>query len=223
MVRMEVSKIPKFRRLVKEDRILIAQWKNEGFSNKQIAKRLGRDKSTIGREIIRNNFEGKVYEPLHAQYKAEVKKNKAWEAKEPLKNPWVYSYVLDKLRQGWSPEQIAGRLKLEYLENTDRQIGVETVYRFIYKPGNRKLIFDFVRPFDLIPKYTEKCERSPACGGASEQSNVPQFSKCLNWSGCPDSNRGPRAPEARALPAEPHPEKQTVHLICVPGKSRTSI
>jgi len=32
---------------------------------------------------------------------------------------------------------------------------------------DRKLIFDFARPFDLIPKYTEKCERSPAAGGAS--------------------------------------------------------
>lgn len=143
---MEVSKIPKYRKLVKEDRILIAQWKNQGVSNKQIAKWLGRNTSTIGREITRNNFEGKVYEPLHAQYKAEVKKNKAWEAKRPLKNPWVYSYVLDKLRQGWSPEQIAGRLKLEYLKNPDRQIGVETIYRFIYKPGNRKLrLWEYLR------------------------------------------------------------------------------
>lgn len=139
MVRMEVSKIPKYRKLVKEDRILIAQWKNQGISNKQIAKWLGRSVSTIGREITRNNFEGKVYEPLHAQHKAEIKKNKAWEAKQPLKNPWLYSYVLDKLRQAWSPEQIAGRLKLEYPKNPNKQIGVETIYRFIYKSENKRL------------------------------------------------------------------------------------
>jgi len=47
---------------------------------------------------------------------------------------------------------------------------------------DRKLIFDFVRPFDLIPKYTEKYERSPAAGGASEQTNCPQNSQCLDWS-----------------------------------------
>ena len=146
MVRMEVSKIPKYRKLVKEDRILIAQWKNKGYSNIQIAKWLGRSTSTIGREITRNNFEGRVYEPLHAQYKAEVKKNKAWEAKEPLKNPSVYSYVLDKLRQAWSPEQIAGRLKFEYAGSPDRQIGVETIYRFIYKSGNKKLrLWEYLR------------------------------------------------------------------------------
>ncbi|MGC9048838.1 MAG: hypothetical protein ACP5IX_01280 [Patescibacteria group bacterium] len=59
---------------------------------------------------------------------------------------------------------------------------------------DRKLIFDFVRPFDLIPKYKEKCEasRAPApeqarcginSGEASEQTNYPQNSQCLDWSG----------------------------------------
>jgi len=47
---------------------------------------------------------------------------------------------------------------------------------------NRKIFFDFVRPFDLIPKYTGKCERSPACGGASEQTNSPQNPSSFVWS-----------------------------------------
>jgi IS30 family transposase len=146
MVRMEVSKIPKFRRLVKEDRILIAQWRNGGFSNGRIAKWLGRDKSTIGREIARNNFEGKVYEPLHAQHKAEIKKNKAWEAKQLLKNPKIYSYVMDGLREGWSPEQIAGRLRLEHLDDKSWRVCPETIYAYIYKPGNRKLrLWEYLR------------------------------------------------------------------------------
>jgi len=34
---------------------------------------------------------------------------------------------------------------------------------------NRIVIFDFVRPFDLIPKYKEICEASRAEGEASEQ------------------------------------------------------
>jgi len=35
---------------------------------------------------------------------------------------------------------------------------------------DRKLIFDFAQPFDLIPKYTEKCERAPPqAGRASKQ------------------------------------------------------
>jgi IS30 family transposase len=146
MVRMEVSKIPKFRKLTKSERILIAQWRNQGFSLRQIAKWLGRNVSTVSREISRNSFEGKVYEPLHAQGKANCKRNKAWEAKQPLKNPWLYSYVLDKLRCGWSPEQISGRLKLKYANFPERQIGVETIYRFIYKQRNRKLrLWEYLR------------------------------------------------------------------------------
>jgi len=47
---------------------------------------------------------------------------------------------------------------------------------------DRKLIFDFVRPFDLIPKYKEKFERSPAAGGASEPLNRLKKSQCLVWS-----------------------------------------
>ena len=136
---MEVSKISKFRRLTKEDRILIAQWRENGYSNKQIAKWLGRDKSTIGREIRKNSFKGKVYEPLHAQYKADIKRGKTYNAKHPLKNPWLYSYVITRLRDGWSPEQISGRLKLEYPRRYERNIGTETIYRFIYKDKNKKL------------------------------------------------------------------------------------
>jgi len=58
---------------------------------------------------------------------------------------------------------------------------------------DRKLIFDFAQPFDLIPKYTEKCEpRSrtsslrgklrPTAGGASEQTNFSQNPSSFVWS-----------------------------------------
>ena len=47
---------------------------------------------------------------------------------------------------------------------------------------SRKAEFEFVRPYDLIPKYRAFCEARPAEGGASEQSIASEFSKCLNWS-----------------------------------------
>jgi hypothetical protein len=65
---------------------------------------------------------------------------------------------------------------------------------------DRKLIFDFQKPFDFVPKYTEKCERSPAAGGASEQTNCPQNSQCLEWSGCRELNPVPLGPEPSVLP-----------------------
>lgn len=65
---------------------------------------------------------------------AEDKKQNAFHAKQPLKNKKIYSYVLEHLRQGWSPEQIAGRLKyVDHKGQKDWQICHETIYQFIYK------------------------------------------------------------------------------------------
>ena len=52
---------------------------------------------------------------------------------------------------------------------------------------NRRLLsqkteFEFVRPYDLIPKYRAFCEARPAEGGASEQALSPENLKCLDWS-----------------------------------------
>lgn len=132
-IRMEVSKISKYRKLTKSERVLIAEWKNKGLSNKNIAGLLGRSVSTIGREIERNKFKGFVYEPLHAEGLAEKRKLLAWGAKHPLKNEKIYSYVIDKLRIGWSPEVISGRLcKVEHKDDPSWHICSETIYAFIY-------------------------------------------------------------------------------------------
>jgi len=145
-IRMEVSKIPKYRNLNKTERILIAQWKNLGKSNKWIAGELGRDVSTIGRELMRNSFEGRAYEPLHADAKALKRRGKAWKAKHPLKFPKLFSYVIDKLRDGWSPEQISGRLKNEYPKDSSWHICHETIYAFVYSVKQKdKMYWEYLR------------------------------------------------------------------------------
>ena len=61
---------------------------------------------------------------------------------------------------------------------------------FVYcglRPPNRRLLsrkteFEFVRPYDLIPKYRAFCEARPAEGGASEQPIASEFEKSLTWS-----------------------------------------
>ncbi len=95
----------KHTKLTKPERVLISGWKKLGFCGNEIAKRLGRDRSTIGRELKRNQtkvkigkFDELIYEPEHAQAIAEERKQKAFNAKQPLKNKDVYGYVLDHLR-----------------------------------------------------------------------------------------------------------------------------
>ena len=55
---------------------------------------------------------------------------------------------------------------------------------------NRKILFDFRPPYDLVPKYKEKCERSAAPAARSEQSNSLQKPKSQLWSGCQELNLG---------------------------------
>lgn len=131
----------KHTKLTKPERVLLSQWKNDGLSNIECGKRLGRDKSTIGRELKRNKtqvkvgkYDEEIYEPYHAQFVAMERKQKAFNAKQPLKSKKIYRYVMEHLREGKSPEQIAGRLKVVlYPDDPSWWICHETIYAFIYK------------------------------------------------------------------------------------------
>lgn len=64
----------------------------------------------------------------------------------PLKNKHIYAYSLKKLRDGWSPEQIAGRLKRRYPQEPYFHIHYETIYRFIYETKNKHLrLWEYLR------------------------------------------------------------------------------
>src|SRR5579859_7621936 len=130
------------KKFTQTERTLLNQWIKEKVSKKECARRLGRDIRTIQREIIRNktrvaigdNDWEMIYEPVHAQHVAMQRKQNAFLAKQPLKNKKIFSYVLRKLTMGWSPEQIAGRLKkVDYPEDPTWHICHETIYAFIYK------------------------------------------------------------------------------------------
>lgn len=132
----------KHTKITERERVLLSQWKKEGLSNKECAKRLGRHATTIGRELTRNKTRvavGRsdwemVYEPDHAHHVAMERKQHAWLAKQPLKSKKVYEYVLMHLRDGWSPEQISGRLReVAHPGDPSWQICHETIYRFIYQ------------------------------------------------------------------------------------------
>lgn len=127
--------MPHHTKLTQPERQRIAVWIKEGMSNKEVARRLGRSAATIGRELRRNQAGQGLYEPAHAQRAAENRKAKTYTAKHPLKHEELYGYVLEKLRWGWSPEQIAGRLKFEHPEDSSWQLCHETIYRFCYKEG----------------------------------------------------------------------------------------
>lgn len=125
------------KKLTAFERDQIALLHTQGISNSEIARRLGREVSTIGRELNRNRWR-ETYVAIHAQQLAEERSSSVAHSKKPLKNPNVYDYVTARLRDGWSPDQIAGRLKKKHPYDRYFWITAETIYRWIYQPEQVK-------------------------------------------------------------------------------------
>lgn len=117
---------------------MLAVWKAKGLSNKECARRLTRNVSTVGRELKRNNWKGKHYVAIHAQGNADRREREKAHGKKPLKNADVYAYVTGRLRDGWSPDQIAGKLRRDHPKDRYWWITGETIYRWIYQPEQMK-------------------------------------------------------------------------------------
>lgn len=122
----------KHTKITPQERDEIARLKAVGCSVREIARRLNRNAASISRELKRNRF-GEHYVAIHAQNKASRRKSRAGH-RQSLKEPAVYSYVVEKLRCGWSPEQIAGRLELE---EGRKVISHEAIYQFVYAAENK--------------------------------------------------------------------------------------
>jgi len=91
-------------------------------SQTEIAETLGVDRSTISRELQRNRGQ-RGYRPKQAHQFALQRRKKA--RKRITADIW--KLVEERLRQDWSPEQIAGRFKEEGIE-----ISHERIYQYIY-------------------------------------------------------------------------------------------
>jgi transposase, IS30 family len=123
-----------------QERQLIELWLVNGQTIRQIARQLSRSPSSISSEIKRNGDRNR-YHALSAQVKSDKRIKKA-RSRNALKKDWVIDYVVRNLRCGWSPEQIAGRLKRDYGKVI---ICHETIYRYIYSHPEKQLSQYLVR------------------------------------------------------------------------------
>lgn len=123
----------KHQKLTSEERDNLALWKAQHVSNNECARRLGRQPSTIGRELKRNSLKD-TYVSIHAQQNFLDRQRRVVTSKHPLKNIDVYAYVTARLRDAWSPDQIAGKLKKDHPCDRHWWITAETIYRWIYQP-----------------------------------------------------------------------------------------
>jgi transposase, IS30 family len=116
----------RYQQLSLEDRCEIARLHTEGCSLRQIAAALDRAPSTVSRELKRNITRQTGYRPAYAEEQSQARR---WKGARLDRFPELRDSVLGRLRDGWSPEQIAGRLALEAGAPV---ISHESIYRFIY-------------------------------------------------------------------------------------------
>ena len=128
------------------DRIFLL--KSKGMTKSAIAKRLGRDKTTIGRELKRNIHKKlKRYLPDTAQRKADKQKRSGRKQRYVEKLVRLKKRIIRLLKKGWSPDLIAGRLE----RNNEQYLNQESIYQFIYsKEGRNQNLRRYLRRFHRI-------------------------------------------------------------------------
>lgn len=111
----------------------------------QIAKRLGRSKSTISEELKRNKIKY-YYDPKRANHLAK-KRRKIPRTPSKLNNSEINAFVQEHLAMQWSPQQISARMKLNHPDRNDMNLSYHAIYRWIEK--DRKLGGEWYRNLRL--------------------------------------------------------------------------
>lgn len=109
------------------ERYTLGLLRQRGLSSAAIAQVLGRHRSTIGREVRRNATpRDGSYRPQVADWYARGRRSRS--RRNQRFSPADWNRVQACLREDWSPEQIAGRLRLD----GRLRISHETIYRYVW-------------------------------------------------------------------------------------------
>lgn len=129
------------RYLSREERYEIARLRDAGHGVREIGRRMNRAASTISRELARPRRPagdrgrprgpGRGYQP-EACHRAAVLARARSRGTKLSRHPRLRDWVQAKLTDRFSPEQIAGRLGVEFGDDEAMSISHETIYRAIY-------------------------------------------------------------------------------------------
>lgn len=124
----------KYTQLSVTDRRRLYVYLEMGVTVSEIAKKLEKHRSSIYRELSRNQ-EPEGYFPVVAQEKTGERRQRK-QLSKLQKNGILRDYVVRSLKKGWSPEQISGRMKYHKLSFYACH---ETIYQFIYEAKEKEL------------------------------------------------------------------------------------
>ncbi|MEJ8476891.1 IS30 family transposase [Roseibium algae] len=129
----------KYHHLTLDERRKIERWRQAKVSPCSMAKALGRHRSTIFRELKRNHFKDDQWPDINGYYAVAAHGDSAKRRsrkRKLIKYADLCHLVDERIKAGWTPEQIAGRMRFE---NAALRVCQETIYRYIYsKEGMAK-------------------------------------------------------------------------------------
>lgn len=122
-----------------EDRRRLARFRDQKMPPDEIARHLGKDRSTIFRELRRNHFHDPELPDVRGYFALaanDMAKARRADQRKLVRHPELRDAVVERVKAGWSPEQIAGRLRVEA---NPARICHETIYRFAYSKEGRAM------------------------------------------------------------------------------------
>lgn len=121
----------KYKHILKVNRLEISILLNKSYSVREIGRSLGKNPSSISREISSNSTNG-IYDPHKANNKARVKRIcSKYQGMKVVSNMELRDYIDEKMKIGWTPEQIAGRLNRK---SGNPVISAKSIYKYLYSP-----------------------------------------------------------------------------------------
>ena len=155
------------RRLSFEDRERILVGIAGGESDSEIARALGRHRSTVGREIRRCGGRRRDYRSLAAERVADRLAARP-KASKLSRCPRLVAAVEQGLEQGWSPEQISARLKADHPDDREMRISHETIYQTLFVQSRGEL-----RKQLTVQLRTGRTRRKPPGRGPQTRGRIP--------------------------------------------------
>ena len=115
-----------------EERRKLSKWREAKVPIPEIADRLGRAPSTIYRELKRNHYDDRALPELTGYYALNAQtmyEQRRAIHRKMVVHPELKAVIEGRLKAGGSPEQIAGRVRLE---RHPIRVSHKTIYRFAY-------------------------------------------------------------------------------------------
>jgi IS30 family transposase len=130
-----MKKRESFKQLTEHDRDRIHALYGNGHNQKDVARVLGVDPSTISRELARYGKKTWRYSATEAQKDAERKRaNSKRPGMKIADDIILQKYIISELKKLRSPDEIAGRMKVEGMEP---RVGKNAIYKWLYSEDGK--------------------------------------------------------------------------------------